>query len=202
MALRDRPLGRQGGDAQPDGPQGRRALGFGARQDPAVQGGPRRQALPDPARELPLVRDPLRARLLHPAAERRAAGGAAHRLRQLRMRLQRRPAAPGPGRGRAHLPPPARLPDRDGGQVRLAPPGWRRPASCSAAPNASMQEEGRREGGTAQGTAGYAAGFYGAAKGTAGYAAGGRVGDAAGFYGAAEPRRAGASIALCRRPTS
>ena len=68
VAVRDRPLGREGGDAEHPGRQGRRALGLGAHQGAAVQGRPEGQALADPARELPLVRDALRAGLLRAAA--------------------------------------------------------------------------------------------------------------------------------------
>ena len=105
--------GRQGRDAQPHGPQGRKTQRFGARQDPSVQDEPQGKPLPDPARELSVVRDPVRARLVRPPAGRRPSEGASRRLRQLRVRLQRRPAAADSGRGRVHLPPSPRLPDCD-----------------------------------------------------------------------------------------
>ena len=66
VAVRDRPLGRQGRDAQPHGPQGRKTQRFGARQDPSVQDEPQGKPLPDPARELSVVRDPVRAGLVRP----------------------------------------------------------------------------------------------------------------------------------------
>ena len=113
VAVRDRPLGRQGRDAQPHGPQGRKTQRFGARQDPSVQDEPQGKPLPDPARELSVVRNPVRARLLRPPARRRPSEGASRRLRELRVRFQRRPAAADSGRGRVHLPPSPRLPDCD-----------------------------------------------------------------------------------------
>ena len=73
VAVRDRPLGGEGGDAQHPRAQGRRALGFGAHQGAAVQGRPEEQAVADPARELPLVRDALRAGLVRAPAQRRPA---------------------------------------------------------------------------------------------------------------------------------
>ena len=80
---------RQGGNAQPHGPQGREAQRFRPRQDPPVQDEPQGKSLPDTARELSVVRNPVRARLVHPPAKRRPADGASHRLRRLRVRLQR-----------------------------------------------------------------------------------------------------------------
>ena len=61
VAVRDRPLGRQGRDAQHPRAQGRRALGLGAHQGATVQGRPAGQALADSARELPVVRHALRS---------------------------------------------------------------------------------------------------------------------------------------------
>ena len=62
---------------------------------------------------------------------------AAHRLHELRVRLHARPAAPDRRRGRADLPAAAGVPDRDGGQVRVAAVGrpvgraarWRGPVT-------------------------------------------------------------------------
>ena len=59
---------------------------------------------------------------------------AADRLRELRLRLQRRPAAADRRRRRADLPAAAGVPDRDRRQVRDAAVGRPSPACCSAAP--------------------------------------------------------------------
>ena len=89
----------------------------------SVQGRPEGQALADPARELPVVWDALRAGSFALLPERRPAARAAHRLHELRVRLHARPRAPDRRRGRADLPAAPGLPDRDGGQVRVAPLG-------------------------------------------------------------------------------
>ena len=97
-----------------------RALRLGAHQGQAVQSRPERKAVPGPAGKLPLVRRAVRTRLVRAAAQRRPAARVADRVHELRVRVQRRPCVADPGRRRAGLPAPARLPDRHGGQVRVA----------------------------------------------------------------------------------
>ena len=57
VAVRDRAVGRQGGDTERDGPQGRRAHRHGPFACPAVQGQSAGQAVADPARGVPVVPD-------------------------------------------------------------------------------------------------------------------------------------------------
>ena len=69
VAVRDRPLGRQGSDAEQSWAQGRRALRTRARAKVRqFKADPQGQALADPARELPVVRHALRARLVRASA--------------------------------------------------------------------------------------------------------------------------------------
>ena len=75
VAVRDRPLGGEGGHAERPGPEGRRPPRLGAGEGDQVQAEPRPQPVADPARELPLVRagvragvDPLRILLATDAA--------------------------------------------------------------------------------------------------------------------------------------
>ena len=85
---------------------------------------PKQQALADPARELPLVRDALRARLLR-APARMTTSRSELRIvcTNFECDFTRDRALPDRRRGRADLPAAAGLPDRDGGQVRLAAVG-------------------------------------------------------------------------------
>ena len=96
---------------------------FGARKGHGVPTQFRPEPVADPTRELPLVPEPLRARIVHAAAGHGQPARAAHRLLELRVRLQRRPPATGRRCGRADLPAAAGVPDSDGGQVRVAPVG-------------------------------------------------------------------------------
>ena len=96
------------GDAEHHGPQGRRALGHRPHEGPPVQDRPEGQAVADPAREVPWCGDALHAGLVHAAARRRPPERAAHRLRELRVRLHPRPRAADRRRRRADLPAAAR----------------------------------------------------------------------------------------------
>ena len=139
LAVRDRPLGRQGGHAERPRQERGRSLRQRPREGEPVQGQPAGQALADPVGGVPVVRHALRARLIHPAPGLRQATRAAHRLRQLRMRLQRRALTADRGGRRAHLSPSAGVPDRHGRQVRESPVGRAPPGSCSAAPSATTR---------------------------------------------------------------
>ena len=96
----------------------------------AVQGRPAGQAVADPAREVPVVRDALQRGVVLAAPRRRPAARAADRLHELRVRLHARSAAADRGRGRADLPAAAGVPDRDRRQVRGAAVG--RSVGCAA----------------------------------------------------------------------
>jgi len=63
VAPQDRPLGREGGDAELAGPAGRRPPGFGARERDQVQAEPRPQPVADPVGEFSLVRPRVLARV-------------------------------------------------------------------------------------------------------------------------------------------
>ena len=101
VAVRDRPVGRQGGHPEPARPTGRRAPGLGAQQGQPVQEQPAGQAGSHPAGELPVVRGAVHAGFLHPAARLQPSHRAAHRLHQLGVRLHGRRAAADRRRGRA-----------------------------------------------------------------------------------------------------
>ena len=87
LALRDRPVGRQGGNSQPTWGTGRQPLRFRTQQGESVQEQPAGQAGPHSPGELPLVRGGLHPGFLHAAAELGSPGGIAHRLCQLGVRL-------------------------------------------------------------------------------------------------------------------
>ena len=94
LALRDRPLGRQGRHAEPPRRQGRWALGLRPQQGQPVQEQSGRQAVSDPARELPVVRRRLRPGVLHAAPRFRPPDGSPRHVRELAVRFLGRPAPP------------------------------------------------------------------------------------------------------------
>ncbi len=118
LAVRDRALGRQGGNAQRPGPQGRRQQPIGARQDGSLQARSGPSSGPGSARELPLVRHGVRARLLLAGAGQGQTPQPARDVRGLGVRLLRRPRAADRRRRRTALQAAALLPDRHGRQVR------------------------------------------------------------------------------------
>ena len=99
VAVRDRPLGRQGGHSQPPRRTRRQPLGLGTEQGQPVQEQPARQARPHSPGELPLVRGGLHPGFVHAAAELGSPDGIAHRLCQLGVRLLGRHAVAHRGRG-------------------------------------------------------------------------------------------------------
>ena len=132
VAVRDRALGGERGHAEHPRPEGRRPPRLGTGEGDGVQEEPRPQPVADPPGELSLVRTRVRARVVRPPTQRRAAERAAHRLCQLGMRLQRRPSPAGHRGGRAALPAAARVSHRGLRQVRLAAVGGAVGAPCSA----------------------------------------------------------------------
>ena len=70
LAVRDRPVGRPGGDAEPDGEEGRQRPVLGTRQDHRLQE-QHAQAVADPAGGLPLVRHEVHARFVRAACRTR-----------------------------------------------------------------------------------------------------------------------------------
>ena len=117
VALRDRPVGRPGGHAEPMGSKGDGDSVFGPGQDHRL---PERrpQAVADPAGGMPLVRREVQGQLLPTPAQPRQPDRPAGAVHEPPLRVHPRPAAADPGRGRADLPPAALLYDRHGGQVR------------------------------------------------------------------------------------
>jgi hypothetical protein len=104
-----------------------------------------------------MVRHTVRARLVRIASERRRAARAAHRLRELRVRVHARSRASHRRRGRVDLPPAPGVPDRDRGQVRLASlgragriaPRRRRPPRCGGLLRGGRAGQGRAACGSA-----------------------------------------------------
>ena len=90
---------------------------------------PQGKPSPIPLEECPWCGTQFEPDSFTPAPGRRQATRAAHRLRQLRMRLQRRALTADRGGRRADLSPAAVLPHRHGGQVREPALGGRRPGS-------------------------------------------------------------------------
>ena len=70
VAVRDRVVGGEGGDTEHPGAEGGWPAGLGAREGHGVQAESRPEPIPNPARELPLVPDTLRARVVHVVAGR------------------------------------------------------------------------------------------------------------------------------------
>ena len=83
-----------------------------AREGEPVQEQPARQADAHPDGELSVVRGGFHPGLHRAAAECADAGRSAHRVRELAVRVLRRPSAPHRRGGRAALPASARVPDR------------------------------------------------------------------------------------------
>src|SRR5438067_12328042 len=103
MAFRDWPVGWKGYHTQRARVQRRWALRLRPHKGEAVQERPEGQAVTHSARELPLVRNAIRTRVVRLAAECRPASRAAHRLHELRMRLHTRQAPPACRRRRTDL---------------------------------------------------------------------------------------------------
>ena len=124
VAVRDRPVGRQGRDAQPHRAEGHGRLGHGSHARFASSSRPgrasRRRSRSRTARGAATQFEPRLASRSCPTTTSRASCGSSARIE---LRLHRRPAAADRRGRRADLPPPAGLPDRDRRQVRRAAMG-------------------------------------------------------------------------------
>ena len=101
------------------GDEGRRAFGLCARQGEPVQEQPAREADTRSDGELSVVWRGFHPGLLHVDSGFGEADRSPHRVRELAVRVLRRPSATDRGGRRAALPAPARVPHRHRGQVRL-----------------------------------------------------------------------------------
>ena len=110
----------KGCHSQRDGAPRRPAVRHREESVPGVPARSEEQTRPNPAHELPLVRDGVRAAFVLAATEPRPSPRSEGGLRPARLRLRPQPGAAHRGRGRAPLPAAAGLPHRDGGQVRFA----------------------------------------------------------------------------------
>ena len=142
LAVRDRPLGRQGRDAEHHGTaratdrsDSARARRCGSSR--ATRRASRRRSRSRTARGAARASGPTRSRSCPTTTSRRE-------LRivcvELRVRLHARPPAADRRRRRADLPAAAGLPDRDGRQVRVAAVGRASRERCSAARTATTRQ--------------------------------------------------------------